>query len=186
MPIQNNMLIDENILNCSFPYLIKKYDLIELDMNNFKEHGLASYDYSTKNGMLVNDKFLEFTISKIAFKVDQEKNAKEILLKIKTFDLEFFYKKIVDKYGMPNSSNLSKHYIEKHGFEIPSKIEMDSLQRYYEKLPKPKLADFPEIQSLAWYDLDKSNKTDMLIRNKTHPTDVFKEKEIWVVIKRSK
>ncbi|MDC6366453.1 MULTISPECIES: hypothetical protein [Flavobacteriaceae] len=184
------MSIDESILSTSLSDMFKESELVCLNMSNFKEHpGLTSFDYCTIQGIEGYHTFLDFNIHKLAFKVDNSKRINEVLLIIRVWDSTDFFEKTVNNYGLPNSSSLSKYYIEKHGFRIPPEIDRDSLLNYYENLPEPQIEEFEELQSLIWYDLKKnSHKTlaDMIIKNKTDPSNKYLEKEIWVSFKRAK
>ncbi|NVN17025.1 hypothetical protein GUA46_01620 [Muricauda sp. HICW] len=189
--IAQTMVIDESVLCKSFSDVFKDSTYIELNMSNSVDSGLTSYDYCTVDGMAGQYHFLGFPVEKIAAKIEfaKDKNFKEILVILKVWDAEPFYKKVVRKYGMPNTSGLSKFYLEKHGFKIPVEVHKDSLDKYYEQIPKPEVKDFHEIQSLAWYDINKKNNcvlTDLLIKNRTNPANNFQEKEIWVSFKRAR
>ncbi len=186
--IPQTMIIDESVLSMSFSDLFKGTTYVELEMSNTIGDGLSSYDYCTVNEMAGQYNFLGVNVEKLAVKIDKDGNLKEVLIILKIWDTEHFYKTVTDRYGMPDTSSLSKFYIEKHGFKIPTQVPKDSLNDYYNQLPKPEIKDFPEIQSLAWYDINKNSKnilTDLLIRNKTNPANNFEEKEIWISFKRA-
>lgn len=53
--------------------------------------------------------YLGFEVNKLAFKLDEKNNFKEVLLIIKLWDAEKFYKKVLERYGEPNTSSLSKY-----------------------------------------------------------------------------
>lgn len=185
------MVIDESVICKSFSDVFKDSTYIELNMHNSIDSGLISYNYCTVNGMAGQYHFLGFSVEKIAAKVKlgEDKKFKEILLILKVWDVEQFYQKVVGKYGMPNTSSLSKFYLKKHGFKLPIEVRKDSLDKYYEEMPKPEVKNFHEIQSLAWYDINKKNNcvlTDLLIKNRTNPTNNFQEKEIWVSFKHAR
>lgn len=189
--ISQAMVIDESILGKSFSDVFKDSTYVEINMGNSIGSGLTSYDYCTVDGMAGQYHFLGFPVEKVAAKVElgEDKKFKEILLILKVWDAEQFYQKVVDKYGMPNTSSLSKFYLEKHGFKLPVEVEKDSLGKYYEQIPKPEVKDFHEIQSVAWYDINKKSNgvlTDLFIKNKTNPTNNFQEREIWVSFKRAR
>jgi len=189
--IFQTMLIDETILDKSFSEVLKDSTYIELNMNNSIDSGLTSYDYCTVDEMAGQYHFLGFPVEKVAGKVElgKDKKFKEILLILKVWDAEQFHQKVVNKYGMPNTSSLSRFYLEKHGFKLPVEVQKDSLDKYYAQIPKPEVKDFHEIQSLAWYDINKKNNgviTDLLIKNKTNPANNFQRKEIWISFKRAR
>lgn len=189
--ISQTMVLDESILGKSFSDVFKDSTYVEINMGNSIGSGLTSYDYCTVDGMAGQYHFLGFPVEKIAAKIEfaKDKNFKEILVILKVWDAEPFYKKVVRKYGMPNTSGLSKFYLEKHEFKLPVEEQKDSLDKYYEQIPKPEVKDFHEIQSLAWYDINKKNNrvlTDLLIKNRTNPANNFQEKEIWVSFKRAR
>ena len=184
--MQQNIRIDENILTDTISNINKHEELIKLSMNNYDVYGLASYDYCTQGEDYTDYYFLGYMVNKLAIKVDNNEMVKEVLLKVKTFDLEKFYQKVIDSYGMPSTMSLSKFYLEKKGFQIPTEIERDSLNEYYSEIPQPKLNEFPEVQSLTWYNVKNGDMADMQIKNKTHPSEIFTEKEVWIVFKRAK
>jgi len=179
------MDIDESILSKSFSDVFKDSTYVKINMDNSIGSGLTSYDYCTVDQMAGQYHFLGFPVEKLAAKVefDETKKFKEILVILKVWDAEQFYQKVVGKYGMPNTSSLSKYYLEKHGFKLPNQVKKGSLDKYYEQIPNPEIKDFQDIQNLAWFHIDSKNSgvvTDILIKNKTNPTNNFQEKEIWV------
>ncbi|WP_350293788.1 hypothetical protein [uncultured Croceitalea sp.] len=181
--------IDENILGSSFIDLFQGSQYIKLSMSDYKEDGLSPYDYCSSETMIGQYSFLDFDVEKVAVKINQDKQLKEVMLKLKVWDGQHFYEKVTEKYGMPDTSSLSKYYIEKHGFEIPTTIKIDSVNNYYNNLPKPRIKDFPEVRSLSWYDVNnKSGKVlaDLVIKNKSNPSNKFQKQEIWVVFRRAK
>lgn len=182
--IQQDMIVDEQILYDSFFNLNENHNFIKIEENSLVDNGLTSYDYYTNIEKNFNCNFLGFTIFQIAIKIDDNENLKEILLKIKTYDLDSLYKKIIKKYEMPYSTSLSKYYIEKRGYQIPSNIKKDSLVNYYDNLQKPELEDFPELRDLVWFGLPMDNKINMLIKNKTNPEDIYSKKEVWIIFKK--
>lgn len=184
------MAIDEKILSTSFSDLVNESMYIELEQSGSKEYGLVLYDYCTVDAMKGYYSFLGLSIDKLAIKVDDDKRLKEVLLILKVWDAKEFYNRMEKKYGMPNTTSLSKFYLEKYGYKTPPEIGKDELQGYYESLPQPTTIDLPELRSMAWYDLNDTAKnlvpTDILVRNKSNSSDKFEQKEIWVSIKRSK
>lgn len=183
------MVVDATIINSPFTDTFDSSIVIRLNEQNYKEYGLVSYDYVATNERISSYTFLDMNIHKMAFKVDEKDKIKEVLLVLKVWDSEHFFRKMVETYELPNTSSLSKFYIEKHGFDIPTSINKDSLENYYNKLPKPEVNEFHELKSLIWYDVidkTKENQADIIIKNRTNPSNKFSDKEIWVIIKRAK
>lgn len=184
--VQRNMIIDENLLNLSVSKIKIQQDLIKLNTDNYHTYGLASYDYCTQNGTFTSYYFLEYLVKSVAIKVDKNEILKEILLKVETHDMVGFYQNVIEVYGEPSTMSLSKFYLEKKGFRIPTEIDQHSLSDYFSKIPKPQINEFPELQSITWFDLKDNEMADMQIRNKSHPSDIFNTKEVWVIFKRAK
>lgn len=184
--IQMNIRIDEKFINKSLTDLDSSLTLIPLNMLNYEEFGMASYDYCTDPKTNFDLEFLGFEIKNLGIKVADDNKIKEVLIKISTYDLDIFYDKIVSIYGNPNATSLSKYYLEKNGFEIPINIDHDKLEDYYSKLPKPTQVDYPELLSLSWFGLNQDEKVNLQIRNKTNPLNFYQEKEVWIIFKKAK
>lgn len=184
--VQENMIVDENLLSISLSKIKKQQDLIKLNTDNYDIYGLASYDYCTQNDIFSNYYFFEYLVKSIAIKVDKNEKLKEVLLKLETEDMERFYQNVIEVYGTPSTMSLSKFYLEKKGFLIPTEIEQQSLNEYFSKIPKPQMNEYPELRSLTWFDLKNNETADMQIRNKSNPLDIFNKKEVWVIFKRVK
>ncbi len=183
------MTVDENVLGKTLSELFKNSEPLKLDKSNYEQYRFPNYHFCSSPSMSGLYDFLGFQIEKLVVKVDGEQEIKEMLLIIKISDPQLFYNKFVMVYGMPETSSLSKYYIEKHGFKIPTEIEGDSLENYYEGLPKPSKEEFSELSSLAWYDVNKRSDgipIDIIVYNKTHPNNGFAEKEVRVVFKKAK
>ena len=182
------MTVDEKILSMQFDDLYKSSSFVALDMWNYKEHGLVNYDYCTDQNMGGHFTFMDFNVEKMGIRLDEGKGLKEVLVVLKMVDAEQFYRKMVERYGMPGTTSLSKYYIEKHGFRIPPEMEAYN-ERSYDSLPQPKIADFQDLRSVVWYDLNENTEdvqTDIFVTNRTDPSSKFMEKEIWVVFKKAK
>ena len=183
------MVIHPAIINEPFHDIFNPSIMIGLHEQNYREYGLVSYDYVTRGEMIPTYTFLDENIQKLAVKIDKSENLKEILLVLKVWDSEHFFGKIVETYGMPNTTSLSKFFLQKYGFNIPTSVKEDSLMNYYGNLPKPKINEFHELKNLVWYDINektKESQTDLIVKNRTDPSNKFSDKEIWVILKRAK
>lgn len=184
--MQTNSL-SENMLNNDFS---NYYDerMVIINDENYISCGIGvKYDYYSPPEVSNSYFFMKETISKMGFVINKNKTLKEVGLFMEIKDPDNFYDKIVDKYGMPDTASLSKHYIEQHNHKIPS---ADDKPNKYNDLPKPKKKDFKNLKSLIWYGLNSEDSTkvttDLILRNRTNPDDNNSTKLIEVVFKRSK
>lgn len=181
--------LSESILSKSFGEIYVKDDYIKLDDHNHKDFGLANFHYCSTKSLKGIYSFLGYPVDKLAVKIDSTNALKEVVLIIETYDDTTFYQKMVAKYGLPGSSRLSAYFIEKNGFKVPTEIMRDTLPQYYENLPKPKIAEFGELQNVVWFDVQKSPANTLAhieVRNKTNPSNKFRKKEIWVFLRKAK
>ena len=186
-----SMVIDENTLGTSLSELFLGNKPIEIRESNYKDYRFPNYEYCSGEELVGMYNFYGFKIDRFAVKMNAEQRVREIVVVIKTYEPQLFYETINKWFGTPSTGSLSKFYIEKHGFQIPTQIDRDSLDSYYERLPKPSLDEFSELKNLAWYDINKSNLSsnssiDLIIKNKTNPNLEFHTKEIWVILKECK
>ncbi len=188
--LSQGMTIDENTLGRGLSGLFLGFEPIEITQSNYMDYRYPNYEYCSGEDLMGVYDFYGFKVERFAAKINKFDEVREVLLVVKTHETELFYETVNKRFGTPSSSRLSKFYIEKHGFQIPPKVDKKSLDSYYKNLPKPTIRDFPDLKSLAWYNIRKNNinspSIDLIIRNKTSPDSKFLQKEIWVILKQSK
>ncbi|WP_047246765.1 hypothetical protein [Maribacter thermophilus] len=183
------MNMDYTFLGKSVKELFQGLEYIECNNENFRECYFPASNYSTISGIPTNYNFLGFPVQKMGAYVNTKNELKKFTISVEVPDAGFFYDQVVKEYGMPETSSLSKFYLEKYGYKTPNEINKDSLDEYYQNLNKPEIDDFSIVRSTTWYDIDKgSGRTPigMIVSNKTSPEDMFSKREIWITFIRQR
>ncbi|PIB25417.1 hypothetical protein BFP77_00950 [Maribacter sp. 4U21] len=160
--------IDENILNRSFSDYESEY-FIKIDQEEMHDYEISyHYNYYYPSGTPFNFSFMKHRVSKAGFAVAKDKSIEQVVLYLKIFDIDMFYKDLVKRYGKPETTSISKFYLEKHGYKIPSETDGFN-ENSYDSLPTPLLKDFKNLRNVTWYEVNDSvNKieTNLIVRNK--------------------
>lgn len=157
--------INEDVLSENFSDYAND-SFIKINQDTSYDYGI-SYNYYYPPESVVHYSFMGNIVSKAAFAVGENNSIEQVILYLEIFDIDFFYKDLVKKYGEPEIVSLSKAYIEQHGFKIPPDMENFN-ENSYDSLPKPKLEDYKNLRNVNWYEVNASaNKveTSLIVRN---------------------
>lgn len=99
--------------------------------------------------------------------IENEGKIKEISLFIEPFNFEIFISGLVIDYGMPETTGLSKEYLNHYGYETPDLYSQKVVDSIYSNLPLPNSNNLHLLRSMSWYDLGK-DKNVILRVSKTN------------------
>ena len=189
MANHQKMEIESTIVDRSIQEIFGNIPYIESGNSNFRQCHFPAANFCSVSDVSTNYSFMNFDVHNLGVYVNARGELKKVVFSVIVLDPHDFYHKVIDYYGMPETSSLSKYYIEQQGYTIPPKIEKDSLEMYYKKLRLPTVEDYPILRNITWYEVKKDsfgNSTDMIISNKGNPENLFSEKEIWIMFRKSK
>lgn len=163
---QNNE-ITSDILSTDFSVFQNAY-CIEVDQDSAYEFGLSyRYNYYLPSESANSYQFMNHTVQKAGFKTEDGTSIDEVVLFMEVSDIDFFYRKLVERFGRPKTGSLSERYLNQHGYKIPEdfdNIDTDA----YDSIPVPEIADYKLLRNVSWYGVNsEQNKveTNLMVLN---------------------